>query len=48
MATRFARDVAVPYLDSAKDGLLEAILPPVRAVDAELSRLLRVFGGEEQ
>ena len=48
MATRFAKDVAVPYLDSAKNKLLEAVLPPVLAVDAELTKLLRVFGGEEK
>ncbi len=48
MATRFAKDVAVPYLDSAKDELLKNVVPPVLAVDAELAKLLRVFGGEEQ
>nr|MDO8085753.1 hypothetical protein [Candidatus Sigynarchaeum springense] len=48
MATRFARDIAVPYLDSAKDELLRNVVPPVLAVDAELTKLLHVFGGEER
>jgi len=47
MATRFAKDVAVPYLDSTKDKLLGALVPPLLAVDAELTKLLRVFGGGE-
>ncbi len=46
LATAFARDVAIPYLDSAKDGLLAALVPPVLAADAEVTKLLRVFGGE--
>jgi len=48
MATRFAKDVAVSYLDSAKDELLKSVVPPLLAVDAELARLLRVFGDEKK
>ncbi len=46
LATAFLRDVAVPYLDAAKDGLLAPLVPPVLAADAELTKLLRVFGGD--
>jgi hypothetical protein len=45
LATAFVKDAAIPYLDSAKDGLLSALVPPVLAVDAELSKLFNVFGG---
>ncbi len=47
MATKFAKNIAVPYLDSAKDKLLEALVPSVLAADAEIAKLLRVFGGRE-
>jgi len=46
IATKFAKDIAVPYLDSAKDKLVEALVHPVLAADAELAKLLRVFGGD--
>ncbi len=47
LATRFAKDMAVTHLNSAKDGLLKNIVPPVLAVDTKLVKLLRVFGGRE-
>jgi hypothetical protein len=45
LATAFVKDVAIPYLDTAKDGLLAALVPPVLAVDADLTKLLHVFRG---
>ncbi|NMC04558.1 MAG: hypothetical protein GYA24_05065 [Candidatus Lokiarchaeota archaeon] len=48
LATAFVKDTAIPYLDSAKDGLLDAIVPPLRAIDADLTKLLRVFGGGDE
>ncbi len=45
MATKFAKDIVLPYLDSAKDKLLEALVSPLLAVDAEIAKLLRVFEG---
>ena len=45
LATAFVKDVAIPYLDTAKDGLLAALVPPMLSIDAELNKLLHVFGG---
>jgi hypothetical protein len=45
LATSLVKDVAIPYLDTAKDGLIAALVPPVLATDAELDKLLHVFGG---
>jgi hypothetical protein len=45
LATAFMKDVAIPYLDTAKDGLLAALVPPMLAIDQELNKLLHVFGG---
>ncbi len=45
LATAFVKDVAIPYLDTAKDGLLAALIPPMLAIDADLNKLLHVFGG---
>jgi hypothetical protein len=45
LATAFVKDVAIPYLDTAKDGLLAALVPPVLAIDADFTKLLHIFGG---
>ncbi len=45
LATAFVKEVAIPYLDTAKDRLLDALVPPVLAIDADLTKLLHVFGG---
>jgi hypothetical protein len=45
LAAAFVKDIAIPYLDTAKDGLLAALVPPLLAVDSDLSKLLHVFGG---
>jgi tRNA A37 threonylcarbamoyltransferase TsaD len=45
LATSFVKAVAIPYIDTAKDGLLAAIVPPMLAIDADLTKLLHVFGG---
>jgi hypothetical protein len=45
LATAFVKDVAIPYIDTAKDGLLAALVPPMLSIDAELTKLLHVFGG---
>ncbi len=45
LATTFVKDVAIPYLDTAKDGLLAVLVPPVLAIDVDLTKLLHVFGG---
>jgi hypothetical protein len=47
LATAFVKEVAIPYLDAAKDALLKEVLPPLLAIDAELGKLGHVFGGVE-
>ena len=48
LATVFVKDIAIPYLDAAKDGLLARLVPPVLAIDADLTKLLHVFGGGDE
>ncbi len=45
LATAFVKDIVIPYIDTAKDGLIATLVPPVLAADAELNNLLHVFGG---
>nr|MDO8115062.1 hypothetical protein [Candidatus Sigynarchaeota archaeon] len=44
IATKFIKEITIPYLDTAKDSLVKAILPAVENLDAELGKLLHVFG----
>ena len=44
IATRFVKDVVIPYLDASKDALLKEYAQPLQAIEAELSKLMRVFG----
>ena len=44
IATRFVKDVVIPYLDSAKELVLGEFMQPLQAITAELSKLLQVFG----
>ena len=43
IATRFVKDVAIPYLDASKDALLKEYTQPLQAIEAELAKLLFVF-----
>jgi len=44
IATRFVKDVVIPYLDASKDALLKEYAQPLQAIEAELVKLLQVFG----
>ena len=44
IATRFVKSVVIPYLDASKDALLKEYAQPMQAIEAELAKLLRVFG----
>lgn len=44
IATRFVKDIMIPYLDTAKDALLKEYAAPLRAIENELAKLLDVFG----
>lgn len=44
IATRFVKDVVIPYLDASKDALLTDFAQPLQAIESELAKLLHVFG----
>nr|MDO8110846.1 hypothetical protein [Candidatus Sigynarchaeota archaeon] len=44
IATKFIKEITIPYLDTAKDGLVKAIVPAIEGLDAELGKLLHIFG----
>ncbi len=44
IATRFVKESMIPYLDNAKDALLADYAPRIDAIEAELTKLLGVFG----
>ncbi|HME51809.1 MAG TPA: hypothetical protein VKM55_06300 [Candidatus Lokiarchaeia archaeon] len=44
IATRFVKEVVIPYLDTAKDSLLKEYSSSMRVIEGELSKLLDVFG----
>jgi hypothetical protein len=45
LATAFVKETAIPYMDAAKDGLLAVVIPPMLAIDGDITKLLHVFGG---
>ena len=44
IATRFVKDIVILYLDASKDALLKEYAHPLQAIEAELAKLLDVFG----